>query len=150
MKHSVGCILALFFSISIYAQSVTLNDLIKISSLDQDEVRIFMQRKGFAYDGYTEKSEKSVFSLDFISVDKKSVIGYQVRENKNVSILFLTVEKNYLNLKETAKANGYIKGETFVTKYFTCTEYKNRYYIISFCTSNDDIPDYRIHLQKIM
>jgi hypothetical protein len=136
-------------SISINAQSITLNDLIKICTLDQDEVRLFMQKKGFAYDGFTEKSVKYVFSLNFISADAKSVVTYQVRENKNVSILFLTSEKTYLSIKTTAKSNNYVKGETFVVKDKTCTEYKNRYYVLSFCTSNADNPDYRIQLERV-
>ena len=149
MKHFLVCFLVSLFLSSTYAQNITLNDLIKIRSLDQDDVKTFMKSKGFAYDGYTGKSDNYEYSLNFMSKNHKSVLIYQVRDSKKVSILFLTGENNYLNLKSIAKSNKYIKGGTFFTENLTCTEYKNRHYIISFCTSTEDIPNYRIQLEKI-
>ena len=117
MRKTLLTLLGFFFSIAIYAQSMSLGDLVKILPMTWDDFDSYMLSKGYQFDGNKSSfgaGEKSVVykaERGTYYVNKIVKWGISRADESNpdyVNIEYNTLNSaNYLSLKSQLKTNGY-------------------------------------------
>ena len=118
---------ALLISFTVFSQTFTLNELIKLSKYDDDGFDTYITKKGYVFnevkdDGFYITSDYT-FLVD--GYKKYFISKNKLKTKENNFITFQTPNsKTYLSIKEELKSNGYIlfnKGILDRSQYF---EYK--------------------------
>lgn len=148
--------LSLFVINSVFSQKVSLNELILLAKMNDDEFDTFCIKKGYDIhlienDDYSEnityifKKNEMNFSTNYIS-------KFNYKTKNKIMVSYQTTSPNYISIKNEIKSNGFIFIENKLIDETYYLEYKKNNLelsLASFKTKNKDnieITQYEISL----